>query len=515
MVRHTLLPILLAAFLYFLSFPPFPTGVLSCFALVPLLHLLDGKKPMEGLRLGYVAGLTVFGLLFYWLNWNTGATMFQATGMYLGTVTYLALGWGVFGFLHAWLQSNHPRWAYLAVPFVWTSLDFLQSLGELGFSWHSVATSQSGYPAVLQIASITGMYGLSFWLVSLNVLIFRLLPKEGRRPAVSSLVTVAVVFVLPWILGVVVLSRSDTSGTTLRTTIVQPNIEPNRKWLERDHAFQEMIRLTAATREDKAQLVIWPETAVPNRLRNEKTKLETVRRELRERQSSLLTGIPDRRWETKEGETSGFRSYNSVFLLRPDHDTIQSYDKIHLVPFGEHVPAFLAFMKDIAMTIGVPDYSAGQDPAVFALPLFENGVVVDSVSIAPVVCLESVYSHMVRACVVRGAVMLVVVTNDAWYDGTTGPFQHHSIAALRAVENRIPVARCANSGVSSVFDPYGRVIAATANPAQSVFTVDIPLSASPGTFFTRIGWLFPWAVCTLTAAGVCVGLVHSRRRRRP
>lgn len=504
------LPILLTALLIFFSFPPFASGFLAYVALVPFLWLLEGRTPMEGLRLGYVTGLAVIGVVFYWLNWNTGATAFQATGMYLGTVFYLALAWGLFGWWLTWSRRLFGRTALVMAPVTWTALDFLQSLGELGFSWHSPATSQTGYPAAIQFVEFTGMYGLTCWIGLLNVLAFMIVRRLWLRNAALTISTAAAVLLVPWLYGVIRLNTAEESERSIRVVIIQPNIEPNRKWLERDFAFEETMRLTSSRRREGADLIVWPETAIPNRLRNDMTKLDAVYAEIKRWPACLLTGIPDRRW-TKEDGRGVIRSYNSVFLLRPDTTLLQSYDKIHLVPFGEHVPGFLAFMKDIAMTIGVPDYEAGNDPAVFTVPLFRNGTAVDSVNVAPVICLESVYAHMVRATVVRGARILVIVTNDAWYDGTTGPAQHNRIAVLRAVENGIPVVRCANSGVSSIIDPRGRVLAETESASQAALAGDVPLGADRRTFFTRAGWVFPWLTVFGAIGFVAAGIRKGRQ----
>jgi apolipoprotein N-acyltransferase len=497
MLKHRSVLLLVSSVLYFLSFPPFWSGILSYLCLVPFLFAVRDLRWTAGFRLGYTFGLCSLGGLLYWLAWNSGATWIQAAGLYVLCVLYLSLAWGLFGLMQSAAFRRFGEKGVWAAPALWTALEFVQSRGELGFSWHSLATTQTYYTPAIQFISVTGMYGLTFWIVTANVMIYGWVRQfiDGSMenvPAGRSIVLVAWILV-PWIVGWSVLPDTPQVGSKeLSVFIVQPNIEPNRKWLERNFAYREIMKLTREAPSQAVDLVVWPETAIPNRLRQEKTRLEEIREELQRRRTCLLTGIPDRRWMTRRDGSSGFGSFNSVFLIRPDREEFQAYDKMHLVPFGEHVPSFLTALEKLAMEVGVPDYSAGAEATVFSLPLFGDTLQKDSVRFAAVVCLESVFAHMVRDAVVRGAQFLVIVTNDAWYDGTFGPVQHAQIAVLRAVENRIAVVRSANSGISSIIDPYGRVVRQSRNAEQVVLAGSIGTSDETGTFFSRHGSWWGW-----------------------
>jgi apolipoprotein N-acyltransferase len=211
----------------------------------------------------------------------------------------------------------------------------------------------------------------------------------------------------------------------------------------------------------------------------------------------LITGIPDRKMSADPQGRSRGHYYNSIYMIRPDRNGFLSYDKMHLVPFGEFVPSFLFFMKDMAMDVGIPDYYPGDSMTVFPMPIFKDSIQVDSVNIAGVVCLESIFPGHVREAVQLGARILVIVTNDAWYDGTLGPIQHAQIAVLRAVENRVSILRCANSGISSMIDPYGNVSAQTLNATQEVLS-GTAIVQDKETFFTLYGNAFPVSISILS-----------------
>jgi apolipoprotein N-acyltransferase len=497
MPRNRLLLSLLTVILFFFSFPPFVTGFLSYVVLVPFFLILEMNDFKRGFRTGYLLGLFTLGVMMYWLNWNSGATLVQAIGLYLGTILYLALYWGLYGLLQNYICRKIGLLGFSLAPFLWTAIDYLQSLGELGFTWHSLPSTQTYYTPAIQFIDYTGMYGITFWIVTLNTLSFFIIKIGWQAASIRHLnvmrLTVALIalLVVPWIYGLAVLSNPDmATEKKVRVAIIQPNIEPNRKWLEQNFAYYELMRLTSTIRSQKTDLIVWPETAIPNRLRYEVSKKKDILDTLRSQWAVLLTGIPDRKLAKESDGHVAPHYFNSIFLLRPDQTNMDYYDKIHLVPFGERVPDFLFFMNGLAMDIGASDYFAGDSVKIFTLPLFAHGVVSDSVPFAAVICLESVFPQIVREGILKGAQFLVIVTNDAWYDGTLAPAQHAQIAVLRAIENRVPVVRCANSGISNIIDPSGVVREQTHNGEEIILSGTITPQLQR-TFFTRHGNWFP------------------------
>lgn len=508
MIRYWngLLSYLLTPVLFFLAFPPFPMPYLAFLCLIPFLDLIHRSRQLA-FREGYLSGLLAIGLFLYWINFNSGATPFQAMGMYLAMVLYLALWWGLFAVLQKSIVRRTGIYGWLAAPLLWTAIEYAQSFGALGFPWHSLATTQTMNPSAIRFIEFTGMYGITAWVVAVNALIYVLWQKLVVSPSAKDpsqpnafrllLVTLVLIFILPLSVGFFLKSH-ESGRQSLRFAILQPNIEPNRKWLERDFAFHRLMQMTRALRDTSKHLILWPETAIPSRLRYQPTQMQTILEELRHQKTALLTGIPDKRIAQNEQGEFFYRHYNSVFLIGPD-SSVQVYDKIHLVPLGEYVPDFLYPVQYLAMDVGYSGYSAGEEPKILQLPIGR-----ETVSLAAVVCYESVFSGLVREFVLKGAEMLVIVTNDAWYDGTIAPDQHAYIAVLRALEHRMPVVRCANSGVSCIIAPDGEIITAAPNPSQATLIAEIQ-TGNEGTFFTRYGDWFP----LLMIAGVIVFLARA------
>ncbi len=496
---------LLTAVLFFLSFPPFATGYLAFIAFIPFLALLECNGFRSGFRTGYTVGLLSLGAMLYWLNWNSGADALQATGMYLAMVLYLALWWGAFGWLQGLFGRAFGTKGFLVAPLLWTSLEYLQSFGELGFTWHSFATPLSAYPTMIQFISYTGMFALPFWVMSVNVSLFLVIKflmnaknRQPRHSATFFAVVTPVLILSPILWSLFLLPAPERrSGKSITVAIVQPNIEPNRKWLERDFAFRTLMNQTRSLRGKPKDMIIWPETAIPVRLRWDPFKLNRIIDEITLQNTVMLTGIPDKRFTENKDGSMLWRSYNSVYLIRQD-STIETYDKMHLVPLGEYVPGILLPIKTLAMDVGASDYAAGDSMMVFTIEKTDTltGQRIPY-RFSTVICLESVFAPIVREGVVRGAEFLVIVTNDAWYDATIAPEQHAQIAVLRAIENRIPVVRCANSGVSCIIDPAGRILTRTPNPSEAMIYETISLE-KPGSFYTRHGDWFPVSVGAVT-----------------
>ncbi len=484
----------LTPLLFFLSFPPFRTSYLAYIALIPFFILLETREYRSGFRHGYVTGLLAVGIFLHWINFNSGASQVQAMGMYMSMVLYLALWWGLFAVLMNLSVRRFGQAGLFAAPFLWTALEYGQSFGELGFPWHSLATTQTAYPYFIQFIQYTGMYGITWWVVGLNVLIY-LTVKEvfnatpdpkfpGKKFLIAAL---TLVFFIPVIHGTVTYNQDKgPAGKQVSLAIIQPNIEPNRKWLERDFAFRKLMDMTRSLRDGHKDLIIWPETAFPSRLRIDPYKKNIILDELRLQKTRLLTGIPDKKAYQEENGDISSRYFNSVFLISPD-SVFESYDKIHLVPLGEYVPDFLFLIRDFAMDVGASNYAEGEGITVFRLPL-RGG---DSLLLSSVICYESVFSGLVRSFVIKDAEMIVIVTNDAWYDDTMAPEQHAHIAVLRAIEHGIPVVRCANSGVSCIISPKGKILHSAPNPSESIIRETVMIHQA-GTFFTLYGDWFPW-----------------------
>jgi apolipoprotein N-acyltransferase len=259
------------------------------------------------------------------------------------------------------------------------------------------------------------------------------------------------------------------------------------------------LQLSQQAADDGAQLILWPETALPVYLMNSgyRAELDSIYKFLEENNVSLLTGMPHIKFyydSTKapvnakfnKGGNYRYTTYNSVLLLEPGKREYQQYGKIHLVPLGEHVPFAdqFSFLADVfKWGVGLGGWNVGKDTVVFKASVQIDGED-ELVNINGQVCYESIFPLFATNFVQRGAELIAVVTNDSWYGNSSGPYQHKEFAVLRAVENRRAVVRCANGGISSIINPLGITEAETEMFTRTVLVGDVSLQ-NEKTFYTE------------------------------
>lgn len=482
-----------------LAFPRPDVALLAWVALVPLL-LVMARRPF---RSGFIAGLTFFAAILYWVNivMTTYGHLHPALSVvaWLLLSAYLALFFAAATWAACRLRDVCGYPFPLTLPVLWVALEFLREFLLTGFPWASLGYSQQGCLPLLQSVELFGVYGLSYLLVLVNAvaaewLLARRQPHR-RRPTTAVLVTVVLVAAAwgygSWRLG----GDLDDRAERLKVTLVQGNIPQDVKWLPEFQ--QETIRIyrdlsLAAARRDRPGLLIWPEAATPFYFQDANPLSAHVAALPGEAGAALLFGSPAYRQEP------GRLSYlNSVFLLDPRGKEQGRSDKVHLVPFGEYVPLkrFLPFIDKIV--VGIGDFSPG---IINPLPL--NGH-----RLGVLVCYEAIFPELAREWVRQGSDLLVNVTNDAWFGDSSAPWQHLAMVRFRAVENRVWVARAANTGISAFVAPSGRVLEATGLFVPATATLEVGLGARPG-LYARLGDLVP----ALFLAVSVIWLVQTRRR---
>lgn len=482
----------------YLSFPPAALWPLAFGALVPLLVAIDRARPRTAFWLGTLAGMVFYPLN---LSWTThalavyGGLSWALSLLLLVLLSfYLALSLGVFAVGWVWLRPASAVARALFAASLWVSLEFARTYLLTGFPWAFLAYTQSETLPLIQIASVAGLYGVSFLLVLVNAAMAFALRHPGKAAVAPGLVaSLALVGSLAY--GAQTLSRPEPSAG-LSVAVLQGNIEQRAKW---DPAFREATlaiyeRLTREAGRHGADLIVWPETAVPFALRLEPEARTRVARLASETKRFLLVGSLD---------VDGGCVYNSVFLISPEGAFLQRYDKMHLVPFGEYVPLrpLLGFANKLARgTIG--DVSAGTEPTIFRLPQGGFGVTISY---------EVYFPAEVRRFFCSGTGFLVNITNDAWYGRSAAPRQHLAMAVFRAVENGAFLVRSANTGISAIIDPRGRILARSPIFTEAVLVGEIAGRAD-GTVYTRVGDLFAWLAAAGAAGAVLVRLLGRSRR---
>jgi apolipoprotein N-acyltransferase len=455
-------------------------------------------------RSGFIAGLGFFGLVLYWLNivMTTYGRLppFFSLAAYLLLVAYLALFFAAATWACCRLREKLGLSPVLTLPVLWVALEFLRSFLFTGFPWATLGYSQQVWLPLIQSADLFGVYGISFLLVLSNALLSRFWDRWRRRPlpvlhpAIPILALLLIVgnygYGL-WRLG----QGPEAGGKKLQVALIQGNIDQAVKW---DPAFQKKTvdiyrdLSLAASAENSPDLIIWPESATPFYFQESGPLHDQVVSVSRATDSFLLFGSP-----AFEVANRRYRYLNSAFILDPEGDILGRSDKVHLVPFGEYVPLgrLLPFINKLV--VGIGDFSPG---TVNPLPM--NG---DRIGV--LVCFEGIFPELARDYVRQGSDLLVNITNDAWFGRSSAPFQHLAMIRFRAVENRIWVARAANTGITAFIAPSGRITEQTPIFSSGFLRGEVTTGVRT-TLYHRIGDLVPVLFLFLSI----FWLIRTRRR---
>ena len=403
----------------------------------------------------------------------------------------------LFGLLMSlWLRAFGPA-ALLAAPLAWVATELLRAHTFFEFPWCLLGYSQQGNPAAIQIAAWTAVYGVSAALVLASALLAYavVVPARAKRAFVGLGLVVAGLHAF----GLLVMRTPLATTGRMRVGLVQGGIVQEEKW-KPELAGQNIDRHLELTREAAkrgARLVVWPESAVPFYYDHTPALAEELRETVRRSQVYLLFGNDD----LERPRESGERAFVGAKMLSPSGELVLRYHKIQLVPFGEYVPlqALLTLGGRVSAKLveRVADFTPGHEAVVGD---------VDGHPVGGFICYESVFPHLVRRFTAQGAQLLVNMTNDAWYGRTSAPYQHLAMSAFRAVENRRTLVRAANTGITAIVDPWGRVREQTALFDRTVLVGDVDLVATR-TFYSLHGDVFAGAA--LGATAVLTGLVLS------
>jgi apolipoprotein N-acyltransferase len=522
----------------FLAFPhPVAGTVIDLGALAAwlapacLLLAVRGASPRRAAWVGLGAGVAAHGAVLHWIYVVT-VTYGHAAPL-VGVIAPLLLGLYVAAFTAAFAAgaAGLAR-AGLAGPFalaaLWTALDYLRSFALTGFPWATLGYAQHQNRPLLGLAALTGVYGLSFATVlgSASTLAWLEARRARRGAPRAALVGLAAVAALH-ALGAARAASTDPepAGPRVRIAVLQGNIDQGVKWspawAERTLRIYE--ELTRESRAEGAELIVWPETAVPGSPDVDPELRGRLSALARETGAALVVGAVgveghEAAWAGGEEEP---RLFDSAFLFEPSGRLVTRYDKTHLVPFGEYLPlrALLGrFIRAIATGSAGRDVSAGEAPRAVTFAVGARA----SPAAAPApgamtagvpICYELLFPDLVRRFVAEGAGVLLAITNDAWYGRTGAPYQFLVITALRSAETGVWTARAANTGVSAFIDARGRVRSQTPIFERGFLVEDVPVrEAGRGdTFYVRHGDVFAKG-CGIGILGVAaLALVRSRR----
>ncbi len=504
MKKRDLFCSLLSAILLILSFPNFDLEFLAWFSLVPLFFAINGKTLFQSFKLGFLTGVLSFLGIIYWVIvavHTYGNIPLIISGLILLLlVLYLSLFIGVFTFISRFIQVRLRTQSFLFVPVLWASLEYLRSFLLSGFPWANLGYSQYLNLPFIQMAEITGNYGLSFVIVMVNGTLFEMLGQwpQKKLPHLKIVITVLVLlgFLIYGYIKINIVDRKMIKNPTLKIGLVQGNIDQSVKW---DESYQKETmniyeRLSFKVAKGRPDLIIWPETATPFFFQDAKEFQPIVLDIPKKTNAFLLFGTPS--YKIEKGKVN---HYNSALLVSPEGELKGKYDKIHLVPYGEYVPLG-EYIPLGSLGEGIGDFKPGNEIFNFSLPQGKFGVLI---------CFEIIFPDLCRKFVKKGANFLVTITNDAWFGKTSAPYQHLTIAIFRAIENRVFIARSANTGISAFIDPVGRIIKRGGLFTEETINGTIHLSKEK-TFYTLYGDVFAWccSVCSILLIGLALSQKH-------
>jgi len=512
----SLLAPLLSGALLFLAFPNYHLGWFAWIGFVPLLLAIRGKSPWQAFLLCWFCGVIFFlGITPWWIKEFQSVSIF-ATGF--GYI-YLSLYFALFGLLLGLILRRISLPLLIAAP-VWVVFEYLRSnLSFLAFPWALLGHTQYLNLPFIQMASITGIYGLSFIIMLVNGAIADFIgywieirqqrePLNWRNAPIFRGAVVLVIVLTLLVAGYISLPSAPT-GKSLSVAVVQGNIPQRIKW---DRKYREQIiskyeSLTEEAAKSKPQLIIWPETSTPGLILKDIALLQRMISITRRSQTHFLVGSAEYPKFEKTHEKAR-RSGNTALFFSPEGRVIGQYLKIRLIPFGEYIPyEEIIPWPDFIVQKKIRNLDlAGTEAALFK---------VEGNWFGTLICWEVLFSDLCRSSVKKGADFLINLTNEAWFGQTDFPYQMLSSCVFRAVENRINLVRCANTGISCFIDPYGRVTGRVTNGGEDIFvsgtlTQNILISP-PGTFYTCYGDVLVYGCIAFLVILVVWVLVRRRK----
>jgi len=495
------------------AFPGRDISFLAWFSIAPFLFLVAESPRSDAFTAGVLFGLPYFFGTQYWIYYSINhyghLNLPASVAVVFLLCLYESLYTGIFALVLNYVSKRTALPLVLTASTLWVCLEYARGFILTGFPWSLLGYSQYRSLPLIQIADITGIYGISFIVIAANAVLadFMLLERRRRHIPLYPTVPVWLGTVSVIIIAVVTISYGyhrlgeKMPSRPVRISIIQGNIDQDMKW---DRQYQDSVlstymEMSKIVSRQKPDLIVWPETALPFIFGHDREHTGRLMAFQKENGVPLLTGTIRAR-EHKDGS----RVYsNSAVLMDSYGKVMYSYDKIHLVPFGEYVPLKNAlFFVNRLVEGAVGDYVPGR---AYTSAKTSFG------TFSTVICYELIFPSLVRNFFLKGGDFIVTITNDAWFGSTIGPVQHFYTSVFRAVENRKPVVRAANTGISGFVDSRGRVIKKTGLFEKTAVTAEIDRDGRV-TFYTRYGDIFVY-LCLVSITVILLNLLfHSKHQ---
>ncbi len=484
-----------AGILAALASPGFNLDFLIWVSLIPLFFALDGQTAGKSFSLAYAAGLAFFGVLLYWIftlsEWAGGLIL----PAFLLLIGYLSLYWGVFGLVYSFFRRRlGSAWGVVAAPAVWITFEFAKAQGIFGFTWGDLGYALYQRPELIQIASIAGVWGVSFVIVAVNSVLFlavkRTLEAGSVRVGVPYLLGAFVILGVLLASGRLAMASQDKAfAESLRVAIVQSSVDQRQKRDARfAHEIMESYKRLLNSIEREVDLVVLPESLTLFGFPlHDQTLLAPFVQLAQAKRAYVLLGVIDRRDE---------KYYNSAALLSPQGEVLGVYDKVHLVPFGEFLP-----LRGVWQRLGLADLIEEAVPGDYTPGRSFYPLKAGWGPIATLISFESIFPYIAREFTRQGAELLVALTNEAWYKGSYALPQHWAMGVFRAVENRRFFLQSSNAGLSGIVSSSGKILQRSALQTEGIVFGNVSVLSSQ-TLYSQLGdWLVYLSAAGLLAFG--------------
>jgi apolipoprotein N-acyltransferase len=455
------------------AYAPFSQWYLTLFIPAIVFFHLVKQPPKNAAKL---MGIFAFGWFASGISWVHvsidqfgGLPLFVSLALMLFLCLYLALFPALAAYLTAYFSINKRLNLWLLMPF-WLICEFLRSILLTGFPWLSLGYSQIDSP-LASFAPVIGEVGITALIILINVCLVTIvsaLKQSSKKPLITSIVLIFMITVSSY--GLTAVNWVETTGQTTKVALVQGNVEQSIKWAP-EQEVPTMLKYLDLTRENyQADIIIWPESAIPAMEPAVQDFLGTVNRSALLNDSAIITGILNYNFESKE-------YFNSLIVLGNKQNEDEEgyyynhnnrYSKHHLLPIGEFVP-FQELLRPIAPLFNLPMSSFSRGDYV------QHNLIAKNLHILPLLCFEIVFPHQLAANLTNQTSVLLTVSNDAWFGDSHGPHQHMEIARMRALEFGRPLLRSTNNGVTAVVDHQGDFIARIPQFEEAVLKTEVKL----------------------------------------
>jgi apolipoprotein N-acyltransferase len=499
-----------------IAFPKFDINLLAWVAFVPLLQAIEGEAPGRVYGYAFFQGLVCYVVSLYWIEFTlhhfAGVNPILAAGplILLAAIMALFSGLAIWAAQLATVRLGLP--IFVSLPIAWPAVEWLRSFFPIGFPWNLLGYTAYRNLELIQFAEITGVYGVSALIVFFNAVVFVVLfGHHSRRVQTWALATLTVLMLSAFAFGSIRMDelKSQSPTGSLRVAMVQGNIPQSIKWDPAflDSSFSVYFDQTREAARQHVDLVVWPEAAAafffqptamyPPRFAGDAIYRGRLLKLAVDTGDPILFGAPAL-GIAADGEVG---TYNRAYLVSGAGKVVDYYDKIQLVPFGEYVPMRPLLGSLVNRIVhGFGDMIPGTTQTLFP---------VKGAQIGTLICYESIFPDLTRRAVKRGADLLVNITNDAWYGESSAPYQLLAMAAMRAVETKVPMVRVANTGISAVIEPDGEITARTPLFTRGTEVEDVGWRRRR-TVYTIVGDLFSEVCFMLTLVGVLLAILRGR-----